>query len=241
MQKLPKEISPDPLVSSVVELRFSSDIKSEELLRTYFPILGKNFPNITYSDLPRQLRRSDPKLMHNPEYTFSNSDYSISIGTNMLSFENSGKYHLWANYYKTINSIISKVQESNIVNKIDRVGVRYISLFDPSLKIKEITNIDFNLGYVDFEQTNNFLQTELVKQNIRLVLKIAENGNVTKGQKTFKGLFVDIDASQSSDLPIFNDDTIMNIIDTLHFEEKKLFYDILQEDFLLSLNPRYEG
>lgn len=239
MKTTPKEISPNPLVSSVVEIRFLSELKTEELLGKFFPIIGEGFPNITYSDLPRPIRKTNEKFLYNPDFIFNNNDYSVSIGTNILSFENVGTYHLWSNYYSLIKDFISKVNNLNIIKKIERVGVRYISLFDSKYKIKEITKIKFNLDYDDFDQNNNFLQTELLKGEIRLVVRIAENGNVNKGQQTFKGLFVDIDASQSLDLPELFNQNLLNIIDKLHSEEKLLFYNLLQEDFLKSLNPKY--
>lgn len=239
MNKLPKEISPNPLVSSVVEIRFSTDLKTEDLIGKFYPIMGKDFPIVTYSELPVKLRKSDPILRYNPDFVFSNDAYSISIGTNLLSFENIGTYHLWNNYFELIKTIILKIKQIDIVKKVERVGVRYISLFKPEYKIKEIMKINYVLDYGAYNQTNNFLQTELVSSNFRIVLRMAENGNVKKSNQNLTGLFVDIDASQSSGLPeSFNDD-LLSIIKRLHDEEKALFFNLLNKEFLETLNPKY--
>ena len=239
MKSLPKEISPNPLISSVVEIRFLCQIKSEQLIEKFYPILGSDFPLITYSDLPSTLKRRDPNLMHNPDFIFMNADYSISIGPNIILFENINTYHLWDNYFNLIKNVLSKIESIKVVTKVERVGVRYISLFEPKYKISEIMKINYNLDYDSIEQTNNFIQTELIKDKVRLVLRVAENGNVNKGNASHKGLFVDIDASQNTALPESVDQNILTVVDKLHTEEKTLFYSLLKAEFLNELNPKY--
>jgi uncharacterized protein (TIGR04255 family) len=239
MIKLPKEISPNPLLSSVVEIRFSTTIKNEELLKTVFPILSGDFPLIKYSDVPKNLKGIGERLKYNPDFIFSNNDYSVSIGTNVLLFENLGNYHLWSSYFSLIKKVVSEINKVEIVQMVERVGVRYISLFDSTNKIKDITTLDFTLGYKNAEQQNDFFQTELNKDQVRLVLRIAQNGNVIKGNDTVKGLFIDIDASKIQELPDKFNESLLNEIDILHTEEKIFFYSLLKKEFLESLNPIY--
>jgi len=239
MSKLPKEISPNPLLSSVVEIRFLSNIKNEELLKLIFPLLSNNFPLIKYSDVPQSLKNVETRLKYNPDYVFSNSDYSVSIGTNVISFENLGTYHLWSNYFPLIKGVILDISKIGLVQKIERLGVRYISLFDSANKIKDITSLDFKLDYENDEQLKDFFQTELNKGQIKLVLKIAQSGNVIKGNETYNGLFIDIDVSQVQKLPEKFDESLLNQIDRLHTEEKKFFYSLLKEEFVQTLNPKY--
>ncbi len=236
---LPKEISPNPLLSSVVEFRFISNLKTEELIGKFFPILGNDFPLVSYTDLPRNIKNSDVQFKYLPDFVFSNSEYSISIGSNIISFENLNTYHFWPAYSDLIKSILDKIIDSKIIEKIERIGVRYISLFEPKYKIKDIMSINDFLNYNDFVQTNNFIQTELLKNDVRLVLRVAENGNVNIGTKQSKGLFIDIDASQVSNLPDQLNKEIYNILDILHLEEKSLFFELLETNFLKSLNPIY--
>ncbi|NLT52259.1 MAG: TIGR04255 family protein [Ignavibacteria bacterium] len=238
MKKLPIEITPNPLISSVVEVRFLSELKTEDIIKNIFPIIGDIFPNVINTDLPR-IMKNDPKLKYTPDFIFSNNEYSISIGTNIIIFENIDTYHLWDKYFVLIKQILEKIEKLHFINKIERIGVRYISLFEPKFKITEIMNLKFLIPSIDYKQTNSFLQTELLKENMKLVLRIAENGNVTKGIKTYRGLFVDIDASQEYDLPNSLNKNLLNIIDKLHYEEKLLFYFLLTETFLATLNPKY--
>ena len=239
MKKLPIEISPNPLVSSVVELRIITELKTEELLGKLFPLFGNEFSNINYSNIPINLRKNEPQFTHNPDFIFSNDEYTISFGTNIISFENIGTYHLWNNYYTLIKDVLLKLNKINFIKGIERIGVRYISSFENQPNLTNILKINFELLDINLHLQNNYLQTELIKNDIKLTLRVAENGNISKGKKHYKGLFVDIDASKESNLPSPMDDELLSLINHLHKEEKLLFFSLLEDNFLATLKPIY--
>jgi uncharacterized protein (TIGR04255 family) len=69
-------------------------------------------------------------------------------------------------------------------------------------------------------------------------LQVANKANVLVGEKQKVGSIIDIDTSISDfSVDIFS--MSPELVDAAHSEEKQLFFSLLKEDFLESLNPEY--
>lgn len=233
--QLPVEISPNPLVISTVELRFTSTLNEESVLPTIFPIFSKELPSLSNSKIPRELANSDEVFKYSPDFTLSNESYSMSISNRVISFENVNEYTLWDNYFSFIKKQLKTLFELNIITTIERIGVRYGSIFDDSFDQILRFNPTFSIDGYDESLVHN--RTEFKKNNITLTLQIAKAAKIIRNSKTQIGTLIDIDASYTNG-PEFKDD-IFQLIDELHTAEKTLFFELLQPDYLKNLNPKY--
>ncbi|GBD87591.1 hypothetical protein BMS3Abin03_01525 [bacterium BMS3Abin03] len=237
--KLPRKISPDPLLSTVVELRLTFNLKREEILNYFYPLLKDKYPKFEFIGLPTELKDKG-NIQYKPDFQFKNEQFALSLSNDVLVFENIGEYPLWENYFKSIKDDLAIIGKGDFVVSIKRIGLRYISIFQNKLSLTDLCNINLDIKEPEnYIQKDRVLHSTFTKNNVKLFLRIYENASAQKLNKSFNGLLIDIDASQADNIPQNFDESLFTIIDKLHKEEKILFYRLLKEDFINSLKPEY--
>lgn len=235
--KLPIEISPDPLVISTIEIRFVPKIEDANLL----PLVYKHFqeltPNLEQSKIPLQIKKSDKNFQYAPDFSLNNNQYKFSFSNCVLSFENISNYSLWNNYFSFISNVTNTFINLNIIGNIERIGVRYASIFNEITSVQAVFNFDQKINLNGYNEIFEQFKTNLVKEDINFLVQIFANAEANKAGNFKKGVCIDIDASVTPpNLPV---DQVLNTIDRLHKEEKIVFFSLLRQEFLNSLNPKY--
>ena len=234
---LPKEIAPNPLIGSTIEIRYNSEVDKKKLLSLVFTQFQSDFPNLNNSSIPEQIRALDPNLQFSPDYILSNEKYSLSFSSKVLSFENTSEYTFWSNYYPFIISCLKRFYSLGIIKSIDRIGVRYASIFDNVPSISEVIKETPIIHFDNYKSKFGFFNCDLSNDEISIHLQIAGNAAITKNNKIRTGCLIDIDAFL---LKRFEpDEKVFKVIDELHQEEKKLFWDLLSDSFKEKLNVKY--
>lgn len=234
---LPKEITPNPLIGSTVEIRINSDIDKKKLLSTVFTQFQNDLPTLTHSSIPEQIKALDPKLHFTPDYVLSNDNYSLSFSTRVISFENTSDYTLWANYYPFIINSLKRFYSLGIIKSIDRIGVRYASIFENTPSISEVLKETPIIHFENYKPRFGLFNCDLSNDRINMHLQIAGNAAVTKNNKIRTGCLIDIDAFIMK--KIEPDENVFTIIEELHQEEKELFWELLSDSFKEKLNVKY--
>jgi uncharacterized protein (TIGR04255 family) len=235
--QLPISISPNPLFISTIEIRFSTNINRLELLQKMSSVFSKDLPILEDSKIPQELKDSEEQFRFAADYTLKNSDYSLSFGTRSLSIEHISEYKYWATYFVFIKDCLEKVFQLNFIEKIERCGVRYGSILDGNNNPKDIL-IDVPKIEINNMQSNFAGFQSVFKTNIStLFLQISSNAKLNKAGLIRTGFYIDIDASYSKELKPNSD--VFTIIDTLHKDQKELFFGLLTDDFIKTLNPKY--
>jgi uncharacterized protein (TIGR04255 family) len=179
----------------------------------------------------------DPQFRHSPDFILSNENYSLSFGQNVVLFENVSDYKLWPNYFPFIVSCLKGFYELGIIKIIDRIGVRFASVFDSTDNISLVINEIPAIPISKFNQRFVHYRCELKKDDITLHLQLADNAKITKKNKVVSGCYIDIDASFNQ--RIMPDENVFSIIDKLHSEQKAVFFGLLKESFLKTLDVKY--
>lgn len=232
----PTKITPSPLVSSTIEIRFKTGIEHGSIFKLFFGKLSDNLQEFESTMLPRDIRIKNPELKFYPDYTFSNNDYSVSFNENFISFENISEYQLWNNYSESFKNVLTLILESGVIETIDRLGVRYQSRFKienfntilketPSMKIEE-----FNENFVSYT-------TKILVENFDLLLRLKKDITESTSENDEKrGHLIDIDVSLSNNV---EHKDILNHVESAHSLLKKTFFGLLKNDFIETLNPEY--
>lgn len=239
---LPISINPNPLISSTIEIRFSARLNNEEVLPLFYPLLINSLSNFKEGNFQRETKKDKNKNIEFVRgYVFSNEDFQLSIGKNFIAFQNIPEYKLWSNYFPFVKRHIELISKLDIVESIERVGVRYVSILDGVNNSKDAINTRFDIGGIgDYETIRKNFGISLIKNNnVSIQVNITEGASYTSKDKTIKGLYVDIDASQHEDLPNSLNAKLIQIIEKLHYEEKFIFFNLLREDYLNKQNPIY--
>lgn len=234
---LPIEISPNPLVTSTVEIRFISELEKPKLLPLVYKKFQNDLPNLNENTIPIQIKALDPLFKYSPDFILSNNDFSLSFGINVISFENVADYKLWSNYYPFIVNCLKDFFELGIVKFVERIGVRYASVFDHTEKISDVITSIPSLSINGYEQKFGLYRCDLVKDDVNLHLQIADNVKVTKNNKFLSGSYIDIDAFFSQ--KIEPDENVFTNIDKLHTQQKEVFFSLIKKSFLDTLTVKY--
>lgn len=237
-QQLPKSILPNPLLSSTVEIRFVSDLSSEEVYDLLSSVFEKDFPEITKRGLAEE-KQNRPELKYSAEYIMKGKDYQVFFDNNVIAFENIGGYHLWENYFPIVKSNLALLSEKKIIKQIERVGLRYVSFFENIENLKNILNVNLNISFENYQSYSEHFQTLLSFKERSILLQIAKNVKLSEEDIVKKGTLIDIDVSQNVNLPTTVENDLFAIIEKLHYEEKKLFFSLLKKEFLKKLTIHY--
>lgn len=233
--KQPKNITPCPIVDALLEVRFTSKINANAVFGLIYSVLQEDFPEVEtlpILQLPDFVRASDPNLKYKPYYKIANANFVIQIGPDVISISSFPKYLGWKSFSETIFDVLSKVENVGIIDKVVRVGIRYINFFETN--VLEKINLKLSLGANDILYRNTIIRTEIEQENYISTLQVANDARVD-GKL---GSIIDIDTFSTKGLETFFLDKT-NIINAGHSKLKELFYNLLKPEFLATLNPTY--
>jgi uncharacterized protein (TIGR04255 family) len=232
---LPINISPCPILDALLEVRFSSKINSNAVFGLIYNVLQKDFEKVEslpILQIPDVVRTSDPNFKYKPYYRVSNNNFVIQIGPDVISISSFPKYVGWDLFSKTIFDVLQKIEKIGIINKIERIGIRYVNFFENNIFDK--INLKVRIGSDNILYKNTIVRTEIGHGEFSSTLQIANNA-LNNGRL---GSIIDIDTFTISNLETFFDKKT-EFVNNGHIKEKELFYSLLQNDFLKTLNPKY--
>lgn len=246
MTKLPKKITPDPIVEAVIEIRFDSKAYVEQLLTVIlnkYPEKNSSLNKLPINEIPEYVRESDPELRYKPLYQLSvdNEKYVILVGPRILAISAAkGKtgYIGWSDFYKEFDELFKHSLLNHDVEKIVRIGMRYINFFDS----KDFwNNILLNISPEVFVQGNKvLLKVENTKEKFNTSIQIATNTKVRKRGNNEEGSIIDIDISINEEKANLDKTQIESLIQEMHLGIKTNFFGILKPEYLETLGPKYE-
>jgi uncharacterized protein (TIGR04255 family) len=243
MKKNILSISPNPVVESIVEMRFDSDIPQNAIFGLLYSKLKDKFPEVKslpIMQLPEEIRIKSDQFKHKAWYQLEGNEIVVEIGPDVITF-NQNKildkgYSSWKDYSKTIFEIIELLKSTQAINSVKRVGIRYISFFEANI----FENVKANVSIINNAVTkeNTQLVTEIKSGLFTKRITLQNNALLAHNGLEKVGSLVDIDAYFSESIVDLG--KIEKMVDDGHLELKELFFELLKEEFLKTLNPVYE-
>jgi uncharacterized protein (TIGR04255 family) len=237
---LPKKIAPCPIVEAIIELRFEPDIPDEAV----FGLIHKEIKNeythlqkLPILDLPEHVKKNQPNLKFKPYYKFSNETYDINLGPRVISLIKKEPYEGWQAFSKSAKSILNKLNQLEIIKKIERLGLRYINFFDGNIYDK--VNLALTLGNESFIKKDTYIKNVFEESGHKVILQLGNSANLNKNNEVRKGSLLDVDVhleSLSNEFLLDSDD----ILNSIHKIEKEIFFKLLEDNFIKELNPQYQ-
>lgn len=234
-KKFPKLIEICPIVDAVIEIRFKTKIPHNAVFGLVYSKLSSEFKsveNLPILQIPENIRMADPNLKYKPLYKISNPDFIVQIGPDVLSVSSSPRYLGWQKFSKKIFDILNKIEELKIISEVERLGIRYINFFD--LNIFDKIKLDMNLSGEKILNQKSFFRTQLTGGKFLNTIQISNDAI----SKNVFGSIIDIDCSKTKGLQDFFKNKV-ELINEGHLIEKELFFNLLNDDFLKELKPKY--
>ncbi len=199
------------LLEANVEIRFQSQLPPDTILGVIYGDLIKKYKgpeNLPILQIPEKVRLIDPNLKFQPYYKFTNQDFSLELGPKILIIRNqpyikASKYVKWKKFSEEIKSVYKMIQYSKIINKIERIGVRYINFFE-NLDIFKKIRIEVNSPELIVK--NIFLVIDAEENNFKSKVRISNKSEININSKIKNGSIIDIDTycenpDKSLDIP----------------------------------------
>ena len=237
--KLPKKISPCPIVEAIIEIRFESDMPEDAIFGVIYNQFKNDYTKLEKNpilELPLQIRSNDPNLKFQPHYKLKNDNFILQIGPKVFSLVNINEYCGWDIFFEKGCKTIDKLLELKILSKIGRIGLRYINLFR-NINIYEKSNLKILLGDNLLNKNRATLNLEIPKGNYVNHFKMINGADAIIEKSIVKGSIIDIDTVLMDHSITFED--VGKIISEAHNIEKDFFFSLLENDFIKSLNPVY--
>lgn len=219
--KLPKRITPDNLIESIVEIRMNPILEQELWAGKMEYSLGK----LGWEYVP--LSSTDDKtllygLFVKDDLRFTIKDKSILFNCSLR------KYIGWESYRKEIMDVVEKILMFPLANGFNRVQIRYISEFE---------NVDFhncvNKSVVSCGDKFNCRGIRLDKsENNSDIFVLLTNDSKTQSTYFDINIFERFEATDSIE-------KLMESLDNAHLKEKGTFFALLEDSFIEKLNPEY--
>jgi uncharacterized protein (TIGR04255 family) len=238
MNKLPVSINPCPIIEAIFEVRFESSLPDDATFGIVYNQFKDEFQQVEQLpvlQLPAVIRNQDPNLKFTPHYKIKKDNFIIQIGPKVFSLVNLKDYCGWDKFSKKIHDTYNKLSELKLINKYYRTALRYINVF-PDINIFNKSNLKILLNDEQINDNKINFSSEFPYEYGASNLKLINHAEAAIENQVVKGSIIDIDTN----VEINKFDSFQDAIECAHHAEKTLFFDLLGNEFLLSLNPVYE-
>ncbi len=238
---LPNKISPCPISEAIVEIRFDSSFPPDAIYGVVYNAFKENFPkpqNLPILQIPEPIRLQDPALRFKPYYKLTNSGFIFQIGPKVCTLSSIKEYAGWTAFLVKIRDSFKRLFDLEIIDKVTRLGIRYINFFEAD-DIFDKVNLKISMGSEPFQSEHTIIRTSIKSGEFISNLQISNKVILNQGGKNQEGSIIDIDVV-AIDIPQEDiKNKIIELVEKGHYEEKKLFFSLLEKSFLATLNPEY--
>ncbi len=237
MGKLPRSIDPCPIIEAIFEVRFESSFPGDAIfgiVYNQFKDEYKNTEELPILQLPAAIRNQDPNLRFSPHYKMRKNNFIIQVGPNVFSLTNVQEYCGWDLFSREIYNTFTKVKGLDLIKRQLRMALRYINIFS-DINIFEKSNLVISLNNRQLSQDKINLLAEIPYAHGTSNVKLINYAEARFESQIIAGSIVDIDTNVRYE--DFED--IRQAIESAHMEEKALFFNMLDDEFLRTLNPVY--
>ncbi|MDI9356937.1 MAG: TIGR04255 family protein [Chitinophagaceae bacterium] len=243
MTKLPIKISPCPIIEAIVELKFKSAMPKGAIFGILYNAVKDKFNKVDKlpaSMLPNEIIENDPDLKYKALYrlTNSNSKFIAQVGMDIVSFQVPNNYIGWKDFLENATSFFKTVNEIGLIEQPISLTLRYLNFFE--LDIFKHINIQVQMIKEPYHSNNLIIRTEVPQGEFVKVLQVANNVTISNALDKKQGSLLDIACvlSNSDKLLLSNIEKLLN---DAHKIEKELFFNLLKDEFLKTLNPEYQS
>jgi len=152
-------------------------------------------------------------------------------------------YISWSDYRPEIEKVLSQISKAKVIEKYNRIGVRYISEY-PETDLKDCVKFSFTFGTPEIESSTYTFNSEFTSGNFRTILNLKNKLPVLKEKNADSQSIItpvsiiDIDVIMDN-LSLTDLKSLLIDIDKAHLRQKEVFFNLLKENFLKTLNPEY--
>jgi uncharacterized protein (TIGR04255 family) len=245
---LPKKITPDSIVDAVVEIKYLSKMPFEVLIGLFVTAFDNNYIYTTRpvkDPRPGFQANAVPGIVINfgGQSLLYNDKISIILHPGAVIFNCLDKYIGWKSYKPEIEKALQTIFATGHITTWTGAGLRYITEYLKT-DLKDCTNFDFTFGLPAVDSMSTTFRSEFEFRNARVILNLSNKVPVARPQSAGKlpeivpTSIIDVDVIKQS-LAFIEPAQLMKMLEEMHDIEKEVFFTLLTEHFLETLQPEY--
>lgn len=241
----PDKLEKDPIVEAIFEVRFKPQIEQagELMPGLMYPALKHYYSkleSLPLARMPKELFQQQPDLQYQHLRRLVGEKYMVLTGEKVLSLAGRAPYDGWASFKPKILELLKCVQQLNIVDKVERLSLKYVNVLPKSSQGPEIERLKLKiqLGLHDVKENENglLLRTELLVNNFINIVQIIPRSTVKVSNKHLTGLLLEIDTIYVGEIGEFWTE-VDDLLEKTHSMEKSIFFGLLSETALKEFGP----
>jgi uncharacterized protein (TIGR04255 family) len=224
--RIPKRITPNLIIEAVVEIKFEPKVPPDAILGLVYRGIEdkyKNLEKLPILQLPDEIRTRDSSFRYQPYYKMTSGDFVFQIGPKVLSLSVT-KYPGWKSFAQEIKYIYNHCNDSGILDKIVRLGMRYIDFFESN--IFEYCTLSLQFHGKNLSGQPTALHTKVVHDRYVSDLRISNMASLKRERGNKEGSIIDID-TYVDDPKFTADKQLIELLDSEHEIIKNLFFSLL--------------
>lgn len=241
--RLPRKID-DRLKDAIISVSFVPMVPPATVLGYAHNLLKNSFDVVTANPFPAFSFGAGELTVDSRQVHFLSKDrrFRLDVDGQSVTFNLVDGYAGWEAYRAVIQECLTLLITSTFVRHINRVGVRYISQFN-NVRIAEAISVSLAVGTV-LDIPRSQLRLEFGRGQFNTILTLLDNYPTTLQAQPGPddGFFSLIDVDILKHYPTEQTvtiDLLLTHIDEAHHEQKLLFFGLLKDNFLTTLNPEY--
>lgn len=242
--KIPTKLNLCPIIESVFEIRFDSVLDANIVFALIYGKLKDDFPRVEtlpLSELPASMRDADPNLKYQPAYKLhykDNENIVLQISAKAVGFSFSPEYCGWNDFSSFVIRYLNKIKEIGVISRVIRIGFRVINFIEGNVFDGEKINLKISLKDEEIPYKETSIKTIFSDGDCHSITMIFNEAQLKSVAPTKKGSVIDIDTFSVNCKNFFEDAS--SYLENVHSAEKKVFFNLLTENYLKSMQPIYE-
>lgn len=241
-EDLPVHLGNCPIADSVVETRFTTKLFPQAVFGIAYEKLRDLFPTVEplpITQLPAPMLQGDPNFKFKPHYRLKNNQgFLIQIGPDVLSVSPVMPYPGWSKFRPVIEETFSRIFDAGLFDIVLRIGLRYTNFFEGQ-DILNKTNLKIAYDKKSITFKNSILRTELEVEGFLNILQISNAASLADPKGVRNGSIIDVDTISEYNGRLSDRKYFMDLIEKAHAVEKRVFWDLLNDQLKRELNPSY--
>lgn len=236
IEHMPVSLEYDGLKDAVVSISYVSDYNMRYISQNILAAINSNNDNLFVEIPTKDKSVANESLSYkdsNDKILLVNSIYRILVSENSVTFNFTQKYPGWTDYSGLINKVLNSVSQV----KLQGVYLQYMSCFehtdifkslDGTIKLNQLPN--FNGSVFNFSCNCNREREPIAEATI----KLTNNKQIKDSTVSIVEVAI---AGKTGDYQL---EECLQLLSECHKFEKHLFFLLLSEEFINTLNPHYE-
>lgn len=247
-EKLPSRLDKEPLLDALFEVRFTAAAPVSSVMPgVLFAALqgNKAIEALPASQIPSQIRESDPNLRFAPVMRIKLDQYIVQFSDHSFAVSCRLPYPGWSEFRPFIIYVMGVLSNVGIVTAVQRYSLKYIDIIEVQDPQQQISYANVSLRVANHQLSNEpcHIRMDVKVNGFTNIITMASSATATNDQGVAKqGLVIDIDTIMDLNGMPFAElcADLEPRLRAIHAVNKKTFFDCLTPSGLAFLEPIYD-